>query len=188
MQNGALWPILVLGMSAFLILLAVVLAANGVLLLLLSRQFGTPPRLTPGEGPNEERIENYTPMLRLLDLQELEFLRRQPGFTPATERRLRQQRAALFSFYLKSLEADFRDACAALKVVMVQSPTDRHDLASMVLRNQVKFAYRASVLRFQVVLYRYGIGKVDVSGVFQPFDALWDMLQRFGPVAAPVCR
>src|SRR5579862_1000154 len=114
-------------MLAFLTILGVILAANVLLLVLLSHQFGKPACVAPTEGAREERVQNYTPMLRLLDPEDLRFLRSQPGFTHKMERRLRQQRAALFSLYLGSLEADFHDACRALKVVMVQSATDRHD-------------------------------------------------------------
>lgn len=169
-------------MLTFLILLTLILAANGVLLVLLSHQFGRPDI---SMSAREERVQDYTPMLRLLDNEDLRFLRRQPGATRRMERRLRHERAAIFSLYLRSLEADFRDASEALKLVMVQASIDRRDLASVVLQNQLRFACRASVLRFQVLLFRYGIGNVNVGGVLQPFSALHDMLHQFGPVAVP---
>jgi hypothetical protein len=166
-------------MVVFLTIVIAILAVNGLILMVLSRQFA-PTKLS--RTPREERVENYSPMLRLLDCNELLYLRNQPGFTRQMELRLRRQRATLFAHYLRSLQADFREACAALKVVMAQASTDRRDLASLVLRSQAQFAYRVATLRLQVVLYRWGVGAVDVAGVFAPFDALRHVLQTLTPV------
>lgn len=169
-------------MVVFLTIVIAILAVNGLILMVLSRQFA-PIKLSRTAPALEERVENYSPMARLLDRNELLYLRNQPGFTREMELRLRRQRATLFAHYLRSLQADFREACDALKVVMAQASTDRRDLASLVLRSQAQFAYRVTALRVQVVLYRFGVGTVDVAGVFAPFDALRDVLQTLTPVA-----
>ncbi len=169
-------------MVTFLTIVIAILAVNGLILMVLSRQFA-PIKLSRTAAALEERVENYAPMRRLLDRNELLYLRNQPGFTRQMEIRLRRQRATLFAHYLRSLQADFREACDALKVVMVQASADRSDLASLVLRNQAQFAYRIATLRVHVVLYRWGVGTVDVAGVFAPFDALRDVLQTLIPVA-----
>ena len=171
-------------MSAFLVVLLVIIAANGVLLAVLSRQFGTGGVSASG-AVAPQRIHNYQPMRRLLDPEELRFLRSQPGFTRGMENELRRQRATLFCLYLASLEADFRDACEALKLAIIHSAIDRADLAGLVMQQQVRFRYRVSVLRVQVLLYRCGIGNVEISRVFQPFEILRERLERIGPVAQP---
>ena len=59
------------------------------------------------EWIDELSIERYRPMIRLLDGQDLEFLRSQPGFNAAMASKLRVQRCQIFKGYLKCLEADF---------------------------------------------------------------------------------
>jgi hypothetical protein len=172
-------------MIVFLIILAAILLGNGVMLVMLSRQISAPLPGTQVALPVEERVENYAPMLRMLNREELRFLRSQPGFTPQMEARLRQQRAAMFLMYLKSLEVDFREACLSLKQVIAHSAVDRPDLASLVLRNQVRFTARVTLVRVHVAMYRWGIGTVDVAGILQPFDALRDALQSLTPAAQP---
>src|ERR1700730_1193096 len=71
--------------------------------------------------------ERYKPMLRLLDTQDLDFLRSQPGFTRKMEGEFRRQRCEIFRGYLRQLDSDFQQVCTALKLVMVQSNADRTD-------------------------------------------------------------
>ena len=77
-------------------------------------------------------------------------------------KRFRIQRCQIFRAYLRQLDSDFKRLCMALKTVMVQSKQDRLDLASALLRNQGTFAARKMMLQFQAVLYRFGVGTVDV--------------------------
>ena len=56
----------------------------------------------------ELSLERYRPMMRLLDPDDLEFLRSQPGFTWRMASRLRAQRCQLFRSYLRSLDEDFQ--------------------------------------------------------------------------------
>src|SRR5579864_3809496 len=69
------------------------------------------------EWIDELSIERYRPMLRLLDGEDLEFLRSQPGFTPKMATKLRIQRCLIFRGYLQCLNADFGRVCAAMKVL-----------------------------------------------------------------------
>ena len=52
-------------------------------------------------------LDRYRPMLRMLDGDDIEFLRSQPGFTPGMATKLRAQRTQIFRGYLKSLETRF---------------------------------------------------------------------------------
>src|SRR5436190_11105527 len=79
------------------------------------------------EWIDELSIERYRPMLRLLDGEDLEFLRSQPGFTSKMATKLRIQRYLIFRGYLNCLNADFGRVCAAMKVLMLQSRNDRPD-------------------------------------------------------------
>src|SRR5579859_3751265 len=101
-------------MLVFLVILGAILVVNGFLLALLSRQFTSVVKFLPASQISGEQSRDYRPMARILDSRELLLLRRQPGFRPEMESRLRRQRAALFSYYLSSLEQDFKQTCDIL--------------------------------------------------------------------------
>jgi len=52
--------------------------------------------------------------------------------------------------HLRRLRDDFRLICLAVKVIMVQSNRDRPDLARVLVRSQITFAFRMMRVRFQL--------------------------------------
>lgn len=136
------------------------------------------------EWIDELSVERYRPMLRLLDGKDIEFLRVQPGFTPAMEKQLRRQRCQIFRGYLHSLSTDFRRVCAAIKVVILYSKSDRPDLASALIQHQLVFGL--SFLRVEAALqfYRWGLCDVDVSSLMGVFDATRVELRSLVPATA----
>ena len=52
--------------------------------------------------------------------------------------------------HLPHLRDDFRRICMAVKVIIVQSNCDRPDLARVLMRNQMTFAYRMMRARFRL--------------------------------------
>ena len=159
--------------------MAVILAASlvgvglVVVLVNLAHHFFSPSSLpVTAEWIEGLSIDRYRPMLRLLDSSDLGFLRAQPGFKPQMETRLRIQRCRLFRDYLRNLEQDFRRISTALKILMVQSAQDRPDLASVLLRNQMTFAYGMMMVQCQLWCYRYGLGTVDIAGLLKLFDGM----------------
>ena len=80
---------------------------------------------------DELSIDRYRPMMRLLDPEDFEFLRSQPGITSRQVARLRAQRCRIFRGYLRSLSADFGHVCMALKLLIAESQQDRADLARL---------------------------------------------------------
>src|ERR1700732_3461317 len=66
-------------------------------------------------------VEHYRPMLHLLDGEDIELLRSQPGFTPAMAVKLRIQQCRVFRGYLRSLTLDFGRAGTALTLVRSRS-------------------------------------------------------------------
>ncbi|HEV3199948.1 MAG TPA: hypothetical protein VGZ73_18720 [Bryobacteraceae bacterium] len=144
-----------------------------LLLIKLTRLFASPQQLpVTADWIDELSSDRYRPMLRLLDGGDSAFLRTQPGFTPKMAMRLRIQRCELFRRYLTNLDDDFTRICTALKIVMVQARQDRPDLASVLLRSQMTFAYGMVMAQFHLTCYRYGIGTVDVSGLVKLFDGM----------------
>jgi hypothetical protein len=165
-------------MVSFITLLVLVLVANAVLLALLSHQFA--PR-TPRTQVEGECVENYEPMMRLLSRDELAVLRNHPGYTRQMETQFRAERSRLFRGYLRSLEADFDRTCKTIKLIMVQSQTDRRDLASLLVRSQVSFGWGVAVLQVKVALYSWGVGTVDATALFRPFYEVRKALEMLMP-------
>jgi len=155
-----------------------------VALIFLTRRLGGAGGSVPVtlEWIEELSIQRYRPMMRLLDARDLEFLRSQPGYTPGLGRNLRAQRCRIFRAYLRCLSSDFARVCAALKVLMVQSRRDRPDLADALIRSRVQFACGLLSLHCQVVLYRLGVGTVDVRGLVRIFDGMRIELRNLVPV------
>ena len=160
--------------------------AAGVALVLAIRRFASPSVTLPptAEWIDELSIEHYRPMLRLLDDAEVRFLRAHSGFTPKLAACFRRQRCQIFRGYLKSLSSDFGRICMALKVLMMQASIDRPDLAAALIRSRMMFAYGMAMARLQLVLFRLGIGTVDVAGLLKVFDAM--RLELRSLVPAPV--
>lgn len=129
-------------------------------------------------------LDRYRPMLRMLDGDDLEFLRSQPGFTPGMASKLRAQRTQIFRGYLKSLEGDFGRICAAIKLIMVQCHYDRPELAEALLRNQIFFAWSMLMVRADLVLYSWGVCGVDVKQLVKLFDSMRIELRTLVPAAA----
>ncbi|MBZ5620390.1 MAG: hypothetical protein LAQ69_16945 [Acidobacteriia bacterium] len=138
------------------------------------------------EWIDELSIEFYQPMIRLLDGEDLKFLRSQPGFTPEMAAKLRIQRCRIFRGYLRCLNADFGRICAAMKVLMVQSRDDRPDLAAALVRQQARFMSGMLMVQFRLFLYRWGVGAVDVSALVTVFDLMRLELRTLVPDAVPM--
>jgi len=141
--------------------------------------------VTP-EWIDELSIERYRPMMRLLDGNDFEFLRSQPGFTPRMATKLRIQRCQIFRGYMRCLNADFGRVCAAMKVLLVQSRNDRPDLAAILIRHQAMFALGILRVECHLFFYRWGIGAVDVSDLVKLFDQMRGELRTMVPVALPM--
>jgi hypothetical protein len=126
-------------------------------------------------------IERYRPMMRLLDSEDLEFLRSQPGFTPHMAAKLRIQRCRIFRGYLRSLSDDFARVCMALKIILMQSRDDRPDLAKALVRQQALFAAGMAAVHVRLFLYRWGLCSADVTGLVTIFDGMRLELQTLVP-------
>jgi hypothetical protein len=124
-------------------------------------------------------------MMRLLDTADLDFLRCQPGFTPRLASQLRAQRCQIFRGYLRCLNADFQRVCMAIKLLILQSRSDRPDLSFLLMRQQVIFATGMASVHIRLVLYRWGFCGVDVTGLVRMFDSMRLELTGLMPAAMP---
>ncbi len=131
-------------------------------------------------------IERYRPMLRLLAEEDPRLWTRGPGFTPQTAARIRAQRCRIVRGYLRSMEGDFALLCTALKVIMAQAQDDRPDLGHTLVRSQITFTFGVAVVRFRLLLYRWGFGRVEVKGLLSVFDGLRLELRALVPMEASI--
>lgn len=124
----------------FLITAGVGLASLAAFLLLLrgvSRPRGPlPTALTAGQFSTER----YAPLASLLSHDEYQYLRRQPGFTPAVGRRFRAERRAVCRQYLALLKDDFSAIYTELSRILLYSKQDRPELARALFEQRIRFA------------------------------------------------
>src|SRR2546430_15074889 len=148
-----------------LIGISIMIGLGAPMLILLIRRMTAPDGSLPftAEWITELSLERYRPMMRLLDSEDLEFLKSQPGFTPRMASKVRAQRAQIFRGYLRCLCSDFSRICAAVKVLMAQSRHDRPDLAGTLIQHRTLFAMELVAVHLRLYLYRVGVGSVDVS-------------------------
>jgi hypothetical protein len=132
----------------------------------------------------ELSLERYRPMMRLLDPDDLEFLRSQPGFTWRMASRLRAQRCRLFRSYLRSLDEDFQQVSLALKLILLHSSHDRPDLAGALVKQEAGFALRMAAVRLRLFLFRWNLCRVDAAGLVKIFDSMRLQLQGLVPATA----
>jgi len=184
MNNTSVWVMIAdVNVSVIVAVATVICLALGVSFWLLVRR----ARVAAGRLPvttdwlDDLSTERYRPMLRLLDEQDLRFLREQPGFTPQRAAKFRAQRCRIFRGYLCAMQADFGRICTALKIVMMQSRQDRPDLASALVRSQITFASGMAAAQCHLWLYRWGWGNVDVAGLVKVFDGMRLELRTFVP-------
>jgi len=134
---------------------------------------------------NELSIERYRPMLRILESDDFQYLRRQKGYTPAMGRRLRNERADAFVGYLQMLQADFKRVAAALELMVAQSSHDRPELASALVHRRVTVACGMLEVRVRIALFRVGFHGVDAAALIRMFDGLHCELREVMPACSP---
>ena len=130
---------------------------------------------------DELSVERYRPMMRLLENDDLDFLRGQPGFSSSMASRLRAQRCKIFRGYLRCLSADFARVVMALNLLMLQSRDDRPDLAALLIRQQALFALGMGMVQVRILCYRCGLCGVNVAGLVGIFDGMRLQLQSLVP-------
>jgi hypothetical protein len=157
--------------------LIIVLAVGLGLLCWISRR---PP--VTAQWIEELSVDRYHPMMRLLEPEDLDFLRGQPGFTWRIPNRLREQRCQHFRSYLRTLDQDFQQVSMALRLIRLHSSHDHTDLAAALIRREFGFALRMIAVRLRLFLFRSNLCRVDAAGVIQMFDSM--RLQFKGLIAA----
>ncbi len=127
----------------------------------------------------------YRAMERLLDDTDRDFLHSQPGISRSVEKKFRAARVTLFRAYMRQLSQDFHRVCQALKVLMVHSKVERHDLAGLILKQQFHFSATMLSTEVRLVLYNWGWAGVDTQVLLAPLTAVRTQLQSLAAIADP---
>ena len=125
-------------------------------------------------------LESFSPMERLLDQSDFEFLSRQPGYRPEIGARLLKERKRLFSSYLRLLIGDFNQLLRIARLMIVHSTEDRPEFAKMLWQQQVKFYVAVCSVRVRVALYPLGWTSLDVSRLMGALENLRNQVAQLG--------
>jgi hypothetical protein len=121
------------------------------------------------------------PMIRLFDERDIAFLRTMPGYTPRMETEFRRRRCRIFRGYLRSLKAEFLAAQTELETLQIESPGDYQQLAMMVLRCRMHFAWAAIPAYLCLLQYRWDLGIAPLGPVVQRFEAIRSEIRSWIP-------
>lgn len=119
----------------------------------------------------------YRPMQRLLSAADFDFLSSHPVSNSKMLRQMRADRARLFRAYLRSLTLDFARTATGLESVMLASTVDRPDLARLVSGSRLSFAQGLIAVEVRLVLFRYGLGTVDIQPLVTSIARMREQLQ-----------
>ena len=121
------------------------------------------------------------PLTRLFDERDIEFLRTVPGYSIGMEIEFRRRRCRIFRGYLRSLRAEFLAARAGMETLRIESPQDYQQLALIMLRCRLRFAWAMIPASLCLFRYRWELGNPSLVPVVQRFEAILDEIQRSIP-------
>jgi len=117
-------------------------------------------------------VSSYRPMERLLDEDDITFLKKQSGYEPGMERRLRADRQRVFRMYLKDLGRDFNRLHYALRLMVLHATEDSPELATTLIKQRFVFLLGYAAVHVRLELYRFGISGVDVAGLISTLETM----------------
>lgn len=121
---------------------------------------------------SEVRVEKYRPMARLLSAEDLEFLKRQAGYTPEIGRRYRVERRRVMRAYLKALSADFATLHAAASHLLMVAPVDQPALANELMKQRWLFTRGMALAHLNLCLDAVGVGQVQVGSLVESLSSV----------------
>lgn len=143
--------------------------------------------LAENSGSEAFSIAQYEPMNRLLAEEDLCFLASQPGYRPEIGKKFRKERRRVFRLYLHELASDFRKLHAQARAMVAESQEHQAELVTLLIRQQLTFWRAMAVIELRLVVHGVGLGRVDVRGLVEAFEAMHRDLLRFtGPAPASV--
>lgn len=112
---------------------------------------------------NRFSMGRYQVMARLFSEADFEYLKKQAGYQPEIERRLRKKRCEVFRSYLKLLRRNYRQLEAVLLVLLASSPKDRPELAKGLVYRRLLFEWAVLSAQWRMFLFRYGFRQAGIE-------------------------
>ncbi len=113
--------------------------------------------------------ERYLPLQRLLASDDLDYLRSMPGYSREIERVFRRGRLKICGQYLAEIEVDFQRLMGVGQALVTAGRADAR-LADELFRQRMRFVGALWRVRLELVAYRFGLGRVNVSGLIEALD------------------
>jgi len=160
------------GIGWFVAVVLPLLAALGLVWLVLRRRVDDRQMLEEGTEVPEFSIENYSGMGDLLSEDALAYLQSRRGFRPAMAARWRRDRCRLFRAYLAELKLDFRRLHARARRFVTHSDEASSALVGVLMRQEMVFLWAVARVEFRLVLYRAGIGNVSLAPLVELIETM----------------
>jgi hypothetical protein len=159
-------------MSTWYVFVLAVIIVLGGLSWLIRRLVTTPELPCDLDWVDKFSINRYRPMQRLLSEADSDFLLQECGYDKRVMRAVLAQRRRLFRVYLRNLNRDFGRLHYAARLLLLDSPVDRPELAQQLVQMRVAFFWAVLGVHYRLVLHAAGIGNVDVRGLLNAVEGL----------------
>lgn len=126
----------------------------------------------------------YRPMQRLLNEEDFEFLKLQPGYRPEIARRLRRQRRRVLRHYLGTLSADFSRLHARARRMIATAPEEYHEMVGLLVRQRWTFWRVRAAIEVRLRLGFLYPGPIDVRALVSILDQMQAQLAQIAPAPA----
>lgn len=130
-----------------------------------STKVETPVDQDPAADPVEFSADRYEPMARLMNGEDLLFLKSQPGFRPELGKKFCRERRRIFRLYLQELAADFHRLHAHARLMVASMPADHSHLVGMLIRQQVRFWYEMAAIEMRLSLHWMEAGSIHARSL-----------------------
>jgi hypothetical protein len=166
------------------LMVLIVVSAIALVALVLGLMVRRQPLTAAGlltESGVTNMAQRYRPMARLLDNEDFEVLN--AAGDNKLLRRIRSQRRTIFRGYLRCLRRDHALLCARVRSIMINSDSDRKDLAKGLLKIEWTFKFFLVGVNARLVMHAAGVGTVDVNGLLGSFEQVRECLESLTPRA-----
>jgi len=150
------------------LVLAVAGLGLGLWLMIQVRRLGR--QAAPAELTKAAPLRSYGPMVRLFDGRDLQFLQSQLGCQPGMTTRLRLERRAVLSLYLRQAHADFRRSWACWREVAPW--TESPEIAPAMVKQFLAFYGLYTALRLHCLLGSFVYVRTDVGSLLVTLQRL----------------
>jgi hypothetical protein len=127
-------------------------------------------RTAPAQLSEPAPLRSYGPMARLFEVGELQFLQSQRGYEPAMGIRLRLERRAVLSLYLRQVRADFR--CCWTRCRAMAAFGESPEFAAAAVKQFLAFYTLYAALRVHCLVGFLVYVPTDVGGLLRVLQRL----------------